>query len=94
MIDKKAMSQVWWVISAAVIAIIALIVIVVWFTDAGRELATGLGETIDNLDDYDSDGLTNLLDKCPCDDDPELTSDKCLTNKKECTKRIKEELNE
>ncbi len=65
--SRKGTSQLWWIISAAVIAILALIFITIWFSSAGNKLFQGFDTTIGSLQDRDQDGVTDLLDKCPCD---------------------------
>jgi hypothetical protein len=65
--NKKGVSQIWWVLSSAIIAMLAVIFIIVWFTSSGGKLQEGFEDTIGDLDDKDKDGITDLLDKCPCD---------------------------
>lgn len=60
----KAQSQTWWIIIAAVIAIIVAISIIIWFRSSGEKAVGGLGENIDKLKDTDNDGVADLFDRC------------------------------
>ncbi|HLC81899.1 MAG TPA: hypothetical protein VJH68_04540 [Candidatus Nanoarchaeia archaeon] len=88
---RKGTSELWWIISAAVIALVVVIIILVWFTGAGRNLFGGLDQTIVGLKDYDQDGSSDLLDKCPCDFAiQELRpGEQCSTDKNDCNQKIK-----
>ena len=79
---KKGMSQMWWIIATAIIAILAVIFIIIWFKGSGDKLFGGIDDTIGGLSDKDGDGVTDLFDKCPCDPNikdkfPEGHSGKC-----------------
>ena len=64
--SKKGMSQTWWIISTAVIALILVVLIISWFQGSGGKAFGNVGTQIDNLGDCDNDGVANMFDKCPC----------------------------
>ncbi len=64
MMHKQAQTQMWWIILAALIAIIVAISIVIWFRSSGEKAVGGLGENIDKLKDADNDGVADLFDRC------------------------------
>ena len=81
----------WWIIAAAIIALLAVIFIIVWFSGAGQKIFGGLDDTIGGLKDYDLDGATDLLDKCPCDAGQEIKpGELCQTSKDKCSIMIRE----
>ena len=64
---KKGVAQTWWIITAAVIAFVVVILILVWFQGSGGKLFGGIEEQIGGLQDRDKDGIADAFDKCPCD---------------------------
>jgi len=58
--STKAESEMFWIIILALVAIVVGILIIV-FTKGG-----GVNTQLDNLGDYDQDGVSNMFDKCPC----------------------------
>ena len=90
--NKKGTSEMWWIIVAAIIALVAVVIIIVWFTGTGGRLFGNIDTTITGLKDYDQDGVSDLLDKCPCDANEEPKPDKtCSTVKLNCVTKIKEQ---
>ena len=66
--SKKGMAQTWWIISTAVIALVLVVLIIIWFQGSGDKAFGSLGDQIDDLEDCDNDGVANMFDKCPCKD--------------------------
>ena len=64
---KKGDSNMWWIIIGAVIAIIVLVLMIVWFTGSGEKLFGSVNKNIGGLEDRDNDNVANVYDKCPCD---------------------------
>ncbi len=67
MSNKKAMEQVWWIILTAVIGLIVVILVLLWFRGAGGKGFDFIGGKIGELDDCDKDKVSDLFDKCVCD---------------------------
>ena len=90
---KKGTSEMWWIIAAAVIALIAVIIIIVWFSGTGERLFDNIDQSIVGLKDYDQDGTSDLLDKCPCDADKQKLAigEVCLTDKDKCAEDLKKQ---
>ncbi|MBR9683408.1 hypothetical protein GOV03_02610, partial [Candidatus Woesearchaeota archaeon] len=59
--------QSFWIIIAAIIALVVVILVVLWFRGSGRNAFDEIGRHIDNLGDCDKDNVVNMYDKCPCD---------------------------
>jgi len=49
-----------------IILLVALAVVIVWFTGTFRKQAGVIGTELNKLYDCDCDGIRNMLDKCPC----------------------------
>ena len=64
--NKKGAAQLWWILMVAFIAIVAGILIMLWFRGGGEKLFGGIGEKIDEFGDCDKDRVSNMFDKCPC----------------------------
>ena len=61
---KKGMT--WEQILLAVIALVVVVLVVLWFRGGGEKAFGQVGEKIDSLGDCDEDGVANMFDKCPC----------------------------
>jgi len=75
---KKGQGQMWWIIIAAVVAVVASVLVIMWFKGAGDKGFDGLGDTIDSIDDSDGDGVADLFDKCTSADGDEVKSNGCV----------------
>ena len=65
--EKKGQQQMFWIIMAAVIAIVATVFMILWFRSSGGAAFESVGSTIDKFGDCDNDDIANYFDKCPCD---------------------------
>ena len=65
-IFKKAESEMFWIIILALVAIIAGIIIIMLSKGGFEKAFGGVDAQLDNLGDYDKDGVSNMFDKCPC----------------------------
>ncbi len=65
-INKKGMSQMWWIISAAIIALLVVIFIIIWFKGSGEKAFDTVGDKIGGLNDCDCDNVADMFDKCAC----------------------------
>ncbi|MFH1682956.1 MAG: hypothetical protein ABIA37_04115 [Candidatus Woesearchaeota archaeon] len=63
--NKKGMT--WEQIMLAVIALIVVVLVVLWFRGGGDKAFDQVGKQIDNLGDCDNDKVANMFDKCVCD---------------------------
>lgn len=63
---KGDASPVWWIIVTALLAILVVIFILIWFKGSGDKAFGGIGKNLDSLGDYDNDKVANFFDKCPC----------------------------
>jgi hypothetical protein len=63
---RKGASQLFWLIMVAAIALIAGILIIVWFNTSGGKAFRSVDTQLDALGDYDNDHVANGFDKCPC----------------------------
>lgn len=64
--SKKAAEGIMWTV--VVIALLLLFLLIysgVWSKLFGKS-ASSLSEQIGSADDYDKDGVINIVDKCPC----------------------------
>ena len=78
--SQKGTAQMWWILAGAIIAFVIVIFVLLWFKGSGGKLFDVLGERIDTFDDCDSDGVANVLDKCPClPGEPGAEYDGCST---------------
>ncbi len=57
----------WWLIAAAIIAILIVIFLVMWFRGTGGEAFDVINKQIVGLNDCDGDKAADSFDKCPCD---------------------------
>ena len=64
--SKKGTQQMWWIITAAIIAILVLVFIIIWFKGSGDKAYGDLGDKVGGLGDCDNDNVADLFDKCPC----------------------------
>jgi len=64
--NKKGMAQMWWIITGAVLAILVVIFILVWFKSSGGKAFDAVDITIGGLGDCDKDNVADTFDKCPC----------------------------
>ena len=67
--SKKGMSELWWIIATAIVALLAVILILVFFKGSSERVFSEVGERIEGLQDRDKDNVADLFDKCPCDPD-------------------------
>lgn len=63
---KGDVAPVWWIIITALLAVLVLIFVVLWFRSSGDKAFGGVGKSLDSLGDYDGDKVVNFYDKCPC----------------------------
>ena len=63
--SKKSIGALEVVIGFVILIVVAIVVIFIFKTYVGREVAV-IGEKLDSLGDCDCDGVPNFLDKCPC----------------------------
>ncbi|MBT3298633.1 hypothetical protein HN385_06910 [archaeon] len=98
---KKAQTQTWWIVIAAIIAIVVM-ALVLWFvTDKGGKGMETVGDALDSFGDCDSDDVADFYDKCPCkygttdNEDypgcPSSVTEENIDENKECTDAEKEE---
>jgi len=75
------------IVITVIVLIVAVIVLFIFQHYYGKEAGI-IGEQIEQLDDYDNDGIANLFDKCPCKgsaedecsgDNPNNPDRSCLT---------------
>ncbi len=43
-LKRKASAQIWWIIIGAVVALIVMLVLIVMFTDKGKDLSVGISD--------------------------------------------------
>ena len=60
--DKNGFSYIWTIISVAVIAVIVVFSVLVFFKEGSGKVYSGIGGKIDDLSDYDNDGKSNMFD--------------------------------
>ncbi|PIZ51466.1 hypothetical protein COY27_03685 [Candidatus Woesearchaeota archaeon CG_4_10_14_0_2_um_filter_33_13] len=65
--SKKGATQIWWIIVTALIAILIMVFIIVWFKGSGEKAYTSVDDKIGELGDCDKDNVAGLFDKCPCE---------------------------
>lgn len=63
--NKKGMGMWWWLV-LAIAALVAGAIIIIAFRGGAERGFDFLGEQYDSFGDFDSDGVHNLNDKCPC----------------------------
>lgn len=62
---RKGMSEMWFIISAAIIAFLIVILVLFWFKGSGEGLFAFLNKQIDPFADDDGDKVINKFDLCP-----------------------------
>ena len=63
--SKKAMT--WQQMVLAIIAIVVVTFVIIWFKSGGEGAFSTLGQKIGALKDCDQDQVADMFDKCPCD---------------------------
>jgi len=63
---KKGTSQIWWIIASAIIAVLVVIFIIIWFKGSGEKAFDTVGDKIGGLKDCDCDNVADMFDKCAC----------------------------
>ena len=83
--EKKASSEMWWIIIGAVIALVVMVILMVMFTGKSGKLETGLSECLGKGGKCVKDGgcsaiggLKSTAFDCPQSTEPEC----CFTTKK------------
>lgn len=64
--NKKGAENLWWIIMWAVVAIIAVIFLIIWFRSSGEKGYGAISKEIGELDDCDGDKVSDFLDQCDC----------------------------
>ena len=62
--SKKAMT--WQQIVLAIIAIVVVTLVIIWFNKGGKGAFGALEGKIGGLKDCDNDQVADMFDKCPC----------------------------
>ena len=63
--SKKAMT--WQQMVLAIIAVVVVTFVIIWFKGGGEKAFGNLGDKIGSLGDCDGDHVSDMFDKCPCD---------------------------
>ncbi len=61
---KKGQTQMWWILIAAILAIVVVGLLFFWFKGTGDKGFGAIDNTLDTLGDSDEDGIANRFDKC------------------------------
>ncbi len=69
----RGMSEMWWLIATAVVALLVVILILFWFRGSGGTAFEVINKNIGGLGDKDGDKVADTFDKCPCD--PSITDE-------------------
>ncbi len=64
--NKKGM-EMWWIIGAAVLALLAVIFLAIIFKSSGEKGFGFIDKNIEGLNDCDKDRVADLYDKCKYD---------------------------
>ncbi len=64
--DKKG-TEMWWIIITGIIALVAVILIVLFFRGSVDKSKVVVDDTFTGFGDKDCDKASDFLDKCPCD---------------------------
>ena len=56
----------WWIIVGAILAILVVVFIMIWFKGTGTKAFDNVGDQIDGFGDCDKDNVADVFDKCPC----------------------------
>jgi hypothetical protein len=67
MLNRKGMSQMWWLLAMGALAILVLVLLVMFFRDTGERGFDSINDKIGGLSDSDKDLIPDLQDQCPCD---------------------------
>ncbi len=62
-LNKKAMT--WQQLVLAILAIVVVTFVIIWFQKGGTSAYGSLGEKISALGDCDKDNVADMFDKCP-----------------------------
>ena len=65
--NKKAQSNVWPIIVAAIIALAVLIIILLMSSGGFKKGFGSLDDTLDTFGDCDEDDVKDVFDKCKCE---------------------------
>ncbi len=93
--SKKAATLPMRIVVVAVILLVVLVVYLGVFQGLFKKEGNQINKQIDNLDDYDNDGVINMFDKCCCTDSGKIDdvgSNGCLSEEtptaltKDCSK--------
>jgi len=93
--NKNAVELSLNVIVVAAIVLIVLVVSIMIYTGIIGEEKDKIDDIMDGMEgDYDGDGINNIIDRCPCDDDDpgKPREDDCETPAKECNEKIEQAL--
>lgn len=63
--DKKG-DLTWQQIALAIVAIVVVILVILWFRSGGEKGFGFVGQKIGELKDCDGDKVADMFDKCPC----------------------------
>ena len=63
--DKKGMGQMWWIIGMALLTIIFVLLFLNWSKGTGEKAFGSANNQIDQLGDWDQDGIADKQDDCP-----------------------------
>ena len=76
----------WWVIGGAILVIVMVIFILIWFQGGGTKAFNSISEQLGGLEDCDGDTAADRFDDCPCNRAiQELTADQTSTDCGACT---------
>ncbi len=64
---KKGITEMWMIIMSAILAILIVILIIIWFKGSGEKGFGDVNKKIGGLSDCDGDHVADLFDKCKCD---------------------------
>ena len=64
---KKASTQMWSILGAAMIVVLIVILTIVWFKGSGGKAFDVIDSNLVNLKDCDHDGVFDNVDKCRCE---------------------------
>ena len=90
--NKNAVELSLNVIVVAAIVLVVLVVSIMIYTGFIGEETAQLNKHIFSIShDCDGDGLSDAIDRCPCDtEDPDEPKKECTTSVKDCANEIKE----
>lgn len=92
--SKKGMSQMWWIIGSAILVLVMVLLILLWFRGSGGSAFDTINDKIGGLGDCDGDKVADTFDKCVCDDGPESGCPKGASqDMKDMTRKKCEEAN-